>query len=231
MKNNSCPAVRRPLGFSLVEILVALAILVVLAVLTLSITGRMRLAAAKSGSVSKMRNISVGIATWMTDFSAPEPFYMGDGTGDYPHESARYSDFRPGNPARALYRKDDPSNGYIQDFNVFFSPLSKLASAAPTISTYDPTKASEKKLWGTYTYFFPHATDAKLTARQRAMGVQPIPASRESINGCLVLSEFYRDDWCPAKFGKRIYHALLSDWSVRYVADNDAAWTKWKTGQ
>lgn len=65
----------------------------------------------------------------MTNFS-PEPFYMGDGTGDYPHESARYSDFRPGNPARALYRKDDPSNGYIQDFNVFFSPLSKLASAA-----------------------------------------------------------------------------------------------------
>lgn len=63
------------------------------------------------------------------------------------------------------------------------------------------------------------------------MGVLPISASRESINGTLVLSEFYRDDWCPSKFGKRIYHALLSDWSVRYVADNDAAWTKWKTGQ
>ena len=231
MKNNHAPIVRTRTGFSLVEVLVVIAIIVVLAVISLMVVNRMRLAAAKTGSISKMRNISIGIASWMADRSVPEPFYMADGTGDYPHESTRYSDFRPGNPARALYVTEDPSSGYVQDFNEFFSPLAKLPTPAPTLGNYDPTKATDKRLWGTYTYYFPHVTEAKMTSRHRTMGVQPIPASRESINGSLVLSEFYRDDWCPPKFGKRVYHALLSDWSVRHVGDRDEVWSKWKSGK
>lgn len=227
---NDRHAARHRTGFTLVELLVVLAIIAVLAMLSFSAIGRMRIAAAKSKGISQMRNIGLGIASWMGDNSSPEPFFMSDGTGDYPHESRRYSNFRPGNPAMALYQSEDPAAGYVQDFNAFFSPLAKLGSAAPTLSTYDPTKASETRLWGTYHYHYPHVTDARMTPRQRALGVTAIAASRESINGNLVLSEFYRDDWCPPKYGKRIYHALLSDGSVRYVADNDGAWGRWRTG-
>jgi prepilin-type N-terminal cleavage/methylation domain-containing protein len=219
-------------GFSLMEVLIVIAIIAVLAVLSLAVVSRMRLAAAKAGSVSQMRNISVGIASWMTDKSAQEPFYTSNGTGDYPHESARASDFRPGNPARALYRLEDPSSGYIQDFHVFFSPLTKLAGQSPTISNYDPAQASESRFWGTYSYHFPHVTEDRRTSRQAAMNVAVVPASGNSANGKLVLSEFYKDDWgCSAKFGKNAYHALLADWSVRHIADNDKGWTKWKTGK
>lgn len=223
-------AVSRPTGFTLVELLVVLGIITVLALLSIVGVDRMRLAAAKSRSISQMKNISVGIAMWMGDKSSTEPFFMADGTGDYPHESRRYSDFRPGNPAMALYRTDDPGAGYVQDFNTFFSPLAKLALTAPTLSTYDPAQASETRLWGTYHYVYPYVTDARMTSRQRALGVTAVGAASEAVNGKLMLTEFYRDDWCPPKHGKRIYHALLSDGSVRYVADNDAAWGAWKRG-
>lgn len=224
------PRFRRA-GFSLVEMLIVIVIIVVLAVLSLSVANRMRVTAAKTNSVAQLRNMGVAILSWTTDRAAPEPFYRGDGTGDYPHEGNSYGEFRPGNPARALYKVDDPSAGYLQDFNVFFSPLSKLMKPAPTIATYDPWKVSESRLWGTYTYHFPHVTAARMNARHRNMGVETVGASNPTIDGRLMLSEFYRDDWCAPKFRNRIYHALLSDGSVQYVADNDAAWNRWKNGK
>jgi len=217
-------------GFNLVELLVVIAIIAVLAVIITSVATRMRLGAAKAVSVSQMRNIGIGIASWVADRAAPEPFYKANGTGDYPHESSYHGDFRPGNPARVLYRKDDPSAGYLQTSDVFFSPLSKLKGAAPTIATYDPTTASEQRLWGTYTYHFPHVTSARITPRQQSLGVEVAAASGREADGKLMMSEFYRSDWCPAKFGKNVYHAMFSDWSIRHIADNDAAWTKWKNG-
>ena len=215
----------------MVEVLIVMSILAVLAVIMLSVSGRMRLSAAKAVSVSQMRNIGLGMASWMADNAAVEPFYKSNGSGDYPHESAANGTFRPGNPARVLYNKDDPASGYVQSFEVFFSPLSRMAGPAHTLRTYDPTKATEKRLWGTYAYFYPHATAARMSARHQALGVEAVGASGPEADGKLVLSEFYRDDWCPPKYGKRVYHALLADLSVRHVADNDTAWSQWKNGK
>jgi prepilin-type N-terminal cleavage/methylation domain-containing protein len=220
---------RRRTGFTLVELLVVITIIIVLAALTFSLTGRIRLSAAKSKSISQMRNISVGIASWMGDNSSPEPFFVSNGTGDYPHESTRFSNFRPGNPARALYNKDDPTSGYVQDFTIFFSPLAAVPSGIPSQADYDPTAATNARPWGTFWYLYPHVTAANRTARQEANNVGVVGTSRRSIDGKLVMTEFYEGDWVTTRFGKEIHHALLSDWSIQYVADSNSRFNQWKS--
>ncbi|MEO5714138.1 MAG: type II secretion system protein [Luteolibacter sp.] len=230
MKHNRQHKVRHRTGFTLVELLVVLAIITVLAILSVTITGRIRLAAAKSRSIGQMRSISIGIATWMGEKSAMEPFYVANGTGDFPHESLATGVFRPGNPARALYNKTDPSAGYIQDFNVFFTPLATVPAGLPTQANYDPANASNSRVWGTFAYFFPHVTEPNKTARHIANGVQAVPSSRASVDGKLMMSEFYEGNWITPRFGKEIHHILLSDWSVQYVADSNTQFNKWKSG-
>jgi prepilin-type N-terminal cleavage/methylation domain-containing protein len=231
MKTNPSFLVRQRNGFTLVELLVVIAIIAVLAVLSMMTVNRMRIAAAKTKSISQMKSISVGIASWMADKSSSEPFYVGNGTGDFPHESGAMSVFRPGNPALALFNKEDPSAGYVQDFTVFFSPLATTPAGIPTQANYDPAAATNARVWGTFAYFYPHATAANRTARQIANGVQPVGASKPSIDGKLVMSEFYEGDWVTTKFGKEVHHALLSDWSVQYVADSNTRFNQWKSGK
>ena len=229
MKNNHQSKTRRRSGFTLVELLVVITIIIILAVLSISVVGRMRLAAAKSRSISQLRNISVGLVSWMADNTAPEPFYVSSGTGDYPHESGNGKGLKPGNPAAALYNRTDPSAGYIQDFTVFYSSLTRVPSGIPTEANYNPSKASQSAVWGTFTYFYPHVTAARKTARQEANGVVVMSASRSSIDGKLVMSEFYEGSWVTAKFGKEVHHVLLSDWSVQYVADSNSRFNQWKS--
>ncbi len=230
MKNNRQSKMRRRTGFTLVELLVVITIIIVLAALTFSITSRVRIAAAKSRSISQMRNISMGLASWMADKSAPEPFYVSSGTGDYPHESGNGKGLKPGNIAAALYNRSDPSAGYLQDYTLFFSPLAKLPSGIPTVANYNPGAATNSRPWGTFWYLYPHVTVAGRTARQEANGVGVVSTSRPSIDGKLVMTEFYETDWVTTKFGKEIHHALLSDWSIQYVADSNSRFNQWKSG-
>lgn len=221
---------RHRTGFTLVELLVVITIIIVLAALTFSITSRMRLTAAKSRSISNLRNISMGIISWMADNSTSEPFYVASGTGDYPHESGSGKGFKPGNPASALYNRDNPSAGYVQDFTMFFSPLAELPSGLPKEANYNPSVATNSRPWGTFWYLYPHVTAPNRTARQTANNVGTVDSSRTSIDGKLVMTEFYEGSWVTPKFGKEIHHALLSDWSVQYVADSNARFNQWKRG-
>ncbi len=231
MKSRQKNTPARRSGFSLVEVLVVIAIIAVLGVVSLTISQRMRISAAKSTGVSQMREIGVAILAWTSENAVPEPFYASQGTEDFPNESQDNGEFRPGNPARLLYNKDDITQGHIQDFNTLFSPLSKLPGGAPTLKTYDPENASESRPWGTYTYHYPHATQDRMSPRQLNLGIAPVSSSSHSASGRLLLTEFYNTTWCQPKYSDQIHHALLVDGSVVFVADNDAAWTKWRTGQ
>ena len=220
---------RRHAGFTLVELLVVITIVIVLAALTFTLTSRVKLAAAKTNGMSQMRNIGTAIAVYASDKALTDYFYYSNGTGDYYNEKGNGSKFNPGNPAQALYNVQSPENGYIQDHSVFFSPLAKVK--LPSKQDYDPTKASETNPWGTYAWFYPYARQEKLVGPQVANVAHPIAAPiNPSIEGRYMMSEAYPAAMGP-KFGKPVYHALMNDGSVQYVGDSAAAYNKWKTGQ
>ena len=225
---------RQP-GFTLVELLVVVTIIIVLAALSFMLSSRSKWSAAKVAAINQMRNIGVAATSWGADQGVFEPFYFANGTGTYPSESGGGSSvFAPGNPAMALYNKDSPSSGYITDRSIFFSPLVKYK--VPPLATYNPSKASATAIWGTYAWVHPFVESSKRTGRQLSaisnnQGQEVESPINPGIEGRFVMSESYDDANFPPKFGKKIYNALMIDGSVQYVADSPEGLSKWRKGK
>ena len=165
-----------------------------------------------------MRQISVAVATYTSDNALLEPFYTSSPVADYWSETGNGSKYSPGNPARALYNAQSPESGIIQDISVFFSPLVKYT--VPDKLKYDPAKASKTNAWGTYAWFYPYIADAsKLVGAQKTYAKL---VTSEPVNPSIPSS--------GPKFGKKIYHALMNDGSIQYIADSQAAYDKWRKG-
>lgn len=219
---------RRAGGFTLTELLVVILIIVVLAALTFTVTTRIRTAAAKTTDMSNMRTIAAAAMVYGTEHNMLEPFYFANGTGTLPHEAGagRVPTEAPENPAAALYSKDDPSQGYLQDYTVFFSPLSK--AVPPSMTEYDPKAVNP--IWGTYFWRHPFVPVDKRSARQaRAIMNDPGEMSgpfNPNIEGRLLMVNAY-GEWGEPKFGKPIYHAAMTDGSVQYVTDNTEKMAAW----
>lgn len=216
-------------GFTLTEILVVLTIIVVLAALTMTITSKIRRSAAAAKSINQMRQISVAVATHTADNGMLDFFYVSSPVADYWNENGNGAKYTPGNPARALYNAQSPESGIVQDHLMFFSPLVDIDP--PDKSEYDPTKANSKNPWGTYAWFYPFIADAtKMEGPQKAYAKL---VTSESVNprieGKYMMSESYPSISGP-KFGKKIYHALLNDGSIQYVADSLAEYERWRRG-
>lgn len=73
-------------GFTLVELLVVIVIVVSLASLVFILMQKANLSAAKARGIGQMRNIGVAAASWAADNGRLEPFYYANGSGDYPQE-------------------------------------------------------------------------------------------------------------------------------------------------
>lgn len=219
----------------MVELLVVITIIVVLVAVSFAFVSRAKVSAARSTAISQMRNIGVGVALWSADQSSTEPFYFANGTATYPSESGGGSSpFTPGNPAMALYNKTSPESGYVTDRSLFFSPLVKCK--VPDIKTYDPSKASAKEVWGTYTWVHPFVEIANRTSRQTNViqnnqGQEVESPINPSIAGRFMMTETYDDANYPPKYGKKIYNALMIDGAVQFVADTPSGLTKWRRGQ
>ncbi len=221
-------------GFTLIELLVVIVIIAVLAVLSISVVGRMKLAAAKVTDTNQMRNIGAASMVWASDNNTTEPFYFQNGTGTYPWEGGGGGGkYTPANPGTALYNKSNPASGYLQDIPTFFSPLVK--SAAPSIKDYEPSKAGGTLFWGTYFWRYPFVPLSRRTGREESMiGHDPGQDTDDNprLDRKLVMTNVYSDaNGVSAKFGKQIYHALMVDGSVSYIADNSAAFDKWLKGK
>jgi type II secretory pathway pseudopilin PulG len=216
-------------GFTLVELLVVITIVIVLAVLIFSITRRAMESAHQTRNAGQLREIGAGVMMWATENNYGEPMYFANGTGDFGEEGAlagKNPKLSPGNPAKLLYLKDDPESSYVPNHEVFFSGLTTYP--APSVGDYDPNLANSQRPWGTYVWLYPSTTS--LTPRQLAAmaGFSNSRIGREAY-GNVIMANDYRGVF-RARF-KPHYHALFRDGSVKYIGDSAAKWTNWYRGE
>ena len=224
------PRFRRP-GFTLVEILVVTLIIVVMAALVVVVTRRTMAGAYKSRNVSQMRDIGAAVAMWASEHNNGEPMYFANGSGDYGHEgkvTGKNPLLSPGNPAKLLYVKDEPSSSYLSDYAVFFTPLCTFE--VPDMEDYDPANASGAVPWGNFVWLYP--STSTITPRQLSAmgGFNNGPIGREA-SGNVIMGNNFNPAFAFAKPRfEEYYHALFRDGSVKYIGKTAQQWTDWYTG-
>lgn len=205
-------------GFTLFELLIVIAIVIMLATLSMVAVNRMRFGAAKATTMNQMRQIAVAVTSWATENNNGEPFYVANGTGDYCDESnpGPNSSLSPGNPAKLLYNTKDPGTGYCADYQLFFSPLVKIVP--PVRDKYKPETAAPGVPWGAYVWYFPFSTN--MTQRQRNASGQWLDPARVAPNlqgKLMMMTDYSRGD---AKWEK-YYIAVMVDGSVRKLENEE----------
>jgi prepilin-type N-terminal cleavage/methylation domain-containing protein len=215
-------------GFTLVELLVVITIIVVLASLVIVGAQRGMASANKSRTVSQMRDIGVAVATWAAEANNNEPMYFRDGSGDSSSEStpalsAADHRFCAGNPAKLLYNKSSPADGYLQNPAAFFASTQKWE--VPSVKDYDPASTSAMKLWGSFMWVYPSVPADDRTDRQKAImrSSNYTSVSRQAYNNLLMFNDysFAKSKYTPKD---KSYYALFRDSSVRNVAQNGDIW-------
>jgi prepilin-type N-terminal cleavage/methylation domain-containing protein len=233
MKNLHKSTHFRP-GFTLVELLIVIAIIAVLSLLVFLGARRGLMAANQSRTISQMREIGVAVAAWASENNNNEPMYFFNDKGDESHEKTSPADtakrkFCGGNPATLLYNKTDPSLGYIQDHTVFFA--ANQIWKAPSATDYVPASASTTRLWGTYVWVYPSVPADERSERQKSiMSDSTITTvAREAYDNLLMFNDYNR---AKNKYPQdKSYFALFRDSTVRKVAKNGDIWGWYATGQ
>lgn len=214
-------------GFTLVELLVTITLIVVLAALTFAGVSRFRLAAAKTRTTSQLRQIATAVQLWAGEKNNNEPFYAANGTGTYSHEAVPGSDpvLAPGNPGMLLFNKQSPDDGYLTDITLLFCPLVDVKP--PQRQDYQPDAATTTKPWGTFAWYYPSTTGNELTERQKkAMGTTnwAVSTISNAANHKMMLASDYTN--FDPKF-KPVYLVLMADSSVQEVAQTQAGFKRW----
>jgi prepilin-type N-terminal cleavage/methylation domain-containing protein len=238
MKNLHKSTHFRP-GFTLVELLIVIAIIAVLSLLVFLGARRGLMAANQSRTISQMREIGVAVAAWASENNNNEPMYFFEGRGDESHEKNAPTGNAPadvakrklcgGNPATLLYNRTDPSLGYIQDHTVFFA--ANQIWKAPSATDYVPASASTSRLWGTYVWVYPSVPADERSERQKSIMSSTITTvSREAYDNLLMFNDYNR---AKNKYDlqDKSYFALFRDSTVRKVAKNGDIWGWYATGQ
>lgn len=205
-------------GFTLVELLVTISIIIVLAALSMVGVQRMRFSAAKAGAISQMRQVGVAAISWGAEKNNGEPFYVANGSGDYCDESEAgpKAALAPGNPAKLLFSVESPDQGYVTDHNLFFSSLVKIT--APERKKYKPNEVTVGKYWGSYVWYYPFST--AMTAKQSAASGQnlgSVRVSRNLENKLMMMTDYSRNE--PA--WEKVYMALFVDGTVRALTPGE----------
>ena len=226
MKVNK-PATPRPAGFTLVELLVVITIIIVLASLIFIGAQRAMASAHKTRTISQMREIGVAVASWAAENNNNEPMYFRDGSGDSSSESTpalstANHKFCAGNPAILLYNKTSPADSYLPNHRAFFAATQKWV--IPEENDYDPLQASPAKLWGTFMWVYPSVPADQRTERQKTiMRSSAYPTvSRQAYDNALMFNDY---SFAKRKYpNDKSYYALFRDSSVRNVARDGNIW-------
>jgi len=142
----------RPFGFTLVELIVVVAIVVALLAILMPTMSRAVGMAEVASCASNMRQVGIAGFAYRSDQFMIEPFWRFDnGSADYPHEAWHHYNNNPGNPARALHRRDGVNQGYLPNQYPFFCPS---VDRDPEENYNPDTHGDYNKPWGTYTWHY-----------------------------------------------------------------------------
>lgn len=221
-------------GFTLVELLVVITIVVVLASLVFLTAQRGMASANKSRTVSQMREIGIGVATWAAENNNNEPMYFRDGSGDSSSESTpalaeANRKFCAGNPAILLYNKTNPTSAYLQKPGLFFAATQKWK--VPEEKDYDPSASSATRLWGSFMWVYPSVPAEERTERQKAImrSSSYTTVGPQAYDNLLMFNDY---SYAKPKYPKdKSYFALFRDSTVRNVATNGNIWGWFFKGQ
>ena len=205
-------------GFTLIEVLITITIIIVIAGLSMIGLNRMRFSAAQATSINQMRQVGTAALAWGAEKNQGEPFYVANGSGDYCDESAPgpNATLSPGNPAKLLFNTEDPEQGYTTDYRLFYSSLVKLTP--PERKDYKPAEVGVGKSWGTYVWYYPFATT--LTSKQSASSGQwlgSVRVRKNLENKLVMMTDYSRGE--PA--WEKLYLALLVDGTVRALTNGE----------
>lgn len=205
-------------GFTLVELLVVVTIIIVLAALSVVGVNRMRFSAAQVTTMNQMKQVATAALTWGSEKNEGEPSYVANGTGDYSNECTPGTNpaLAPGNPAILLYNPEDPEQGYITDHRLFFSPLVKRP--APESKDYIPSQVGAEKSWGNFVWYYPFTNNK--TAKQKSATSQSLGTTRIANgfeNRLMMMVDYSRSEavW------EKIPMALFIDGSVRALGNDE----------
>lgn len=202
-------------GFTLVELLVTVTIIIALAALSMAGIQRMRFSAAKASAINQMRQVGSAAIAWGAENNNGEPFYVANGSGDYCDESEAGPTpaLSPGNPAKLLYNTEDPNQGYVTEHHLFFSGLVK--TTAPARKLYIPKDVSVGKSWGTYVWYYPF-TSTKTAKQTSASGqnLGTVRVSRNLENKLMMMTDYSRRE----PMFEKVFMALFVDGTVRALA-------------
>lgn len=208
-------------GFTLVETLVVISIIIVLAALSMSLVNRMRFSAAQVTTLNQMRQIGTAALTWGAEKNQGEPMYVTNGTGDYSDEGglsnspSKDLSLAPGNPAILLYNTESPEQGYITDHRLFFSRLVK--TTPPEQKAYIPSEVAVGKYWGTYVWYYPftkNKSSRQLASNQNVSTIRVVPSFEKRF---MMMVDYSRHEpvW------NKIYLSLFIDGSVRAIGNDE----------
>jgi type II secretory pathway pseudopilin PulG len=205
-------------GFTLMEVLITITIIITIAALSMIGVNRMRFSAAQATSINQMRQVGTAVLTWGAEKNNGEPFYVSNGSGDYCDESAPGPNpaLAPGNPAKLLFNTQNPDEGYTTDYGLFYSALVKMPS--PELKDYKPAEVGVGKSWGTYVWYYPFSTS--LTSKQSSASGQwlgGVRVRKNLENKLVMMTDYSRGE--PA--WEKLYLALLVDGTVRALTNGE----------
>lgn len=205
-------------GFTLVEVLITITIIITIAALSMIGVNRMRFSAAQATSINQMRQVGTAALTWGAEKNNGEPFYVSNGSGDYCDESAPGPNpaLAPGNPAILLFNTQDPDQGYTTDHRLFYSSLVKITP--PELKDYKPKEVGIGKSWGTYVWYYPFSTS--LTSTQSSASGQwlgSVRVRKNLENKLMMMTDYSRGEaaW------EKLYLALFIDGTVRALTNGE----------
>jgi type II secretory pathway pseudopilin PulG len=205
-------------GFTLIEVLITITIIIVIAALSMIGLQRMRFSAAQANAINQMRQIGTAAIAWGAEKNNAEPFYVSNGSGDYCDESNSGPNpaLSPGNPAKLLYSTQDPDQGYVTDYRLFYSGLVKIT--APQRTQYKPNESAPGKPWGSYVWYYPFSTTK--TGRQSTASGQNLGSVRvrqHLENKLMMMTDYSRGKpvW------EKVYMALFIDGTVRALTNGE----------